>query len=90
MRPTGTDTRVFWARHSPSQATAGAPAGAFRFNMGFFDGHVETVDDLTGANPRLWYPKGTELKDIGNQMYPDQLQRYYPGGPPASGFEIVP
>ena len=82
---TGIDTRVFWGRHSASQAKPGAKPGTFRFNIAFFDGHVETVDDLTGANPLMWYPKGTELRVNTTQFYNDQMARYFPGGSPPPG-----
>jgi prepilin-type N-terminal cleavage/methylation domain-containing protein/prepilin-type processing-associated H-X9-DG protein len=39
------------------------PSGAFtskyRLNVGFFDGHVETLDGHTAMNPTLWVPRGT-------------------------------
>jgi prepilin-type N-terminal cleavage/methylation domain-containing protein/prepilin-type processing-associated H-X9-DG protein len=46
------DERAIWARH-------GGKANVFRFNALFFDGHVETLGDLEGANPTYWMPKGT-------------------------------
>ncbi len=36
-----------------------APLGAFRFNAGFFDGHVETLDGKRGLNPNPWVPTGS-------------------------------
>jgi prepilin-type N-terminal cleavage/methylation domain-containing protein/prepilin-type processing-associated H-X9-DG protein len=72
------DSRMFWARHSGSQVKIGGRAGTYRFNIGFFDGHVETVDDLEGANPFLWFPKGTNLT-ISGQMSNDVIKRYFGG-----------
>lgn len=74
---TGIDARFFWARHG--QATKGAKGGSFRFNVGFFDGHVETLDDLSGSNPNFWFPKGTELVVNSGQLFPDVFQRFYGG-----------
>jgi len=47
------DERLLWARHG------GFGNGYYRFNAAFFDGHVETLSDLDGANPVFWMPKGT-------------------------------
>jgi len=74
------DARVFWARHSSAQAKKGGKTGTFRFNIGFFDGHVETVDDITGAHPNLWFPKGSDLVVNSTQMYPDVMAKHFPGG----------
>ena len=78
--PGGIDTRVFWARHTNGQVKSGGKPGTFRANLGFFDGHVETVDDLTAANPFFYYPKGTELDTSVAQMYEDVSQRYQLSG----------
>jgi prepilin-type processing-associated H-X9-DG protein len=84
---TGVDCRIFWARHS-NNVKPGAKAGSFRFNIAFFDGHVETVDDLTGANPFLWYPKGTLIAVNTSQQWDDVMKKYFPGGipPPQPGI----
>jgi prepilin-type processing-associated H-X9-DG protein len=66
----GNDCRAYWARHGPS-FKRNAPGGFYRFNCAFFDGHVETLDDLSGANPYMWYPKGTSLDTSAGQMYTD-------------------
>jgi prepilin-type processing-associated H-X9-DG protein len=39
----------------------GKPGGklaSFKFNLAFFDGHVETLNGLDGADPSLWVPHG--------------------------------
>ena len=87
---TAKDCRMFWARHSPSQAFRGSKGGTFRFNVGYFDGHAETLDDLEGANPFLWHPKGTELLVNTSQFDNDVMTRYFPGGSPPGGKVIVP
>jgi len=52
-----TDPRVYGFRHGTQQQ--GAASDAFKFNAGFFDGHVETMGDLQASDPSLWNPKGT-------------------------------
>ena len=72
----GVDARLFWGRHS-GKAEAGAKGGAFRFNAAFFDGHVETLNDLEGANPNFWFPKGTVINNyVGDEAYPDGLAAF--------------
>jgi prepilin-type processing-associated H-X9-DG protein len=73
----GNDARLCWARHG--ERSPGAPGGYFRFNAGFFDGHVESLDDLEAANPALWYPKGTRFNATLSQMFPDAFGRYFGG-----------
>ncbi|MEA2735619.1 MAG: hypothetical protein QOE14_2070 [Humisphaera sp.] len=80
--PTAKDTRFFWARHSSSQVSRGSKGGTFRFNVGFFDGHVETMDDLAGADPRMWHPKGSVLLVNSAQLDNDVMTKYFPGGSP--------
>jgi prepilin-type N-terminal cleavage/methylation domain-containing protein/prepilin-type processing-associated H-X9-DG protein len=55
--PAQKDPRVLAFRHG-SQIPFGK-ADTFRFNAGFYDGHVETMGDLESANPTFWHPKGT-------------------------------
>ena len=81
---TGKDARLYWARHS-GKAVAGAKGGAFRFNAGFFDGHVETMTDLDGANPNLWLPKGTVIPAYAGEVYPDVANAY----PANSGSDYI-
>jgi prepilin-type processing-associated H-X9-DG protein len=80
--PTAKDARMYWARHSGSQAFKYSKGGSFRFNVGFFDGHVETLDDLAGADPKLWHPKGSIVLVTG-QFDADVMAKYFPGGIPA-------
>jgi prepilin-type N-terminal cleavage/methylation domain-containing protein len=60
--------------------SVGGNAGSFKMEAAFFDGHVDSLDDLNGANPALWCPVGTQMptsepwKDVvakfmGNQAY---------------------
>ena len=80
------DVRVYWARHGPI-FKRNAPSGYYRFNAAFFDGHVETMDDLSGANPFLWYPKGTDLETSPTQMYADVTNAH---GLPSAANTRVP
>ena len=72
---TGTDTRLYWARHN-AKAKSGDRGGAFRFNAAFFDGHAETLSDLEGANPNLWFPKGTVIPGWSGEAFPDVVRTY--------------
>ena len=71
------DPRVFSYRHG--SRNTGGPTDSFRFNAGFFDGHVETLGDLEGSNPELWAPRGSRL-DHG-EFYPDVMSRFVQGRP---------
>src|SRR5690606_1243118 len=53
------EARLFAFRHG--RQTAGGSAGDYRLNALFFDGHVETLDDLSLSNPRYWLPTGTRI-----------------------------
>jgi prepilin-type N-terminal cleavage/methylation domain-containing protein/prepilin-type processing-associated H-X9-DG protein len=50
---------VYSMRHG--NRTPAAPLSSYRFNAVFFDGHAETLDGQTGADPMLWLPKGTTI-----------------------------
>jgi prepilin-type N-terminal cleavage/methylation domain-containing protein/prepilin-type processing-associated H-X9-DG protein len=82
---TGTDARVYSFRHG-NRKSAGT-ADSFRFNAGFFDGHVETLGDLEGSNPEFWMPKGTEVPSVAGQVYKDVVDHYFQG---ATGTWIAP
>jgi prepilin-type N-terminal cleavage/methylation domain-containing protein/prepilin-type processing-associated H-X9-DG protein len=82
--PGALDCRIFWARHGPAGAKQGSKKGTFRANCGFFDGHVETLDDIQAANPTMWWPKGTFLSVAkNNQEWTDVYDAYKL---PTSGF----
>ena len=81
------DSRLFAYRHG--SLTQKGAADSFRMNVGFFDGHVETMGDLESADWRMWVPKGTEVLVNSTQMYADVLQKYF-NDPAASGTFIAP
>jgi prepilin-type processing-associated H-X9-DG protein len=58
---------MIWAPHGALHPFAAA--NTFRFNAGFFDGHVETLGDLEGANPNFYHPVGTTVGT--GECYPD-------------------
>jgi prepilin-type N-terminal cleavage/methylation domain-containing protein/prepilin-type processing-associated H-X9-DG protein len=68
------DARVLWARHGTNRPHS--PADAFRFNALFYDGHVETLGDLQGANPSYWAPKGTTLDVTKGEIWSDVKTHY--------------
>lgn len=56
------DARIYAFRHYLSaNPPHGAKGGAFKLNMAFMDGHVETRGDLEAANPHIWLPPGTQF-----------------------------
>ncbi|MGA2582287.1 MAG: hypothetical protein ABSG31_03340 [Tepidisphaeraceae bacterium] len=63
------DPRIYGFRHGTQQQ--GAVSDTFKFNAGFFDGHVETMGDLQAADPSLWNPKGTAV-DLSEFTYTGQ------------------
>jgi prepilin-type processing-associated H-X9-DG protein len=56
---TAGDGRIYGFRHGSTLAHG--EADTFKFNAGFYDGHVETLGDLEGANPSFWNPAGTRV-----------------------------
>jgi prepilin-type N-terminal cleavage/methylation domain-containing protein/prepilin-type processing-associated H-X9-DG protein len=53
------DPRIFTYRHGGK--VPNGPADSFRFNVAFYDGHVQTMGDLEGADPGMWLPTGTTV-----------------------------
>jgi prepilin-type N-terminal cleavage/methylation domain-containing protein/prepilin-type processing-associated H-X9-DG protein len=52
---------VYSMRHGERSIAAGLGqpnSGRLRFNVAFFDGHVQTLDGHTAMNPIYWVPKG--------------------------------
>jgi len=70
----GVDARAYAFRHSSGEPGEGAPANAYKMNMAFLDGHVDTMGDLDASNPNLWLPKGTKLQ-AGN-AFPDVVAKF--------------
>ena len=55
------DGRVYAYRHSVGLPALGAKADAYKMNIAFYDGHVETQGDLKSSNPHQWLPQGMIL-----------------------------
>lgn len=54
----------------------GDPRDAYKMNMAYFDGHVETNTLSQTLDPKLHSPKGTELNLTSAQVYPLAYQLY--------------
>jgi prepilin-type processing-associated H-X9-DG protein len=50
------DARIYAFRHGAT--IPGGAANSFKFNVGFYDGHAETMGDLQASDPNMWLPKG--------------------------------
>ncbi len=75
------DARIFGFRHGTKKARANK--SMYRFNAVFFDGHVENIADIDGANPAMWMPRGTVMTpnpatNVGDGPYvsPDVVTKY--------------
>jgi prepilin-type N-terminal cleavage/methylation domain-containing protein/prepilin-type processing-associated H-X9-DG protein len=74
------DARVYGFRHG--RRSQNGRTGEYRLNAVFFDGHVQTMDDMTAANPALWLPRGSVIKNpaakvvSGPLVWPDVARRY--------------
>lgn len=56
---------------------------SFRINVGFYDGHAETMGDLQASDPNLWMPRGSSY-DPANSTAPlcaDAATTYQISGP---------
>jgi len=71
----GADARIYAYRHGEIKQKGAT--GSYKMNVGFYDGHAETMDDLTSANPALWMPTGsTWLTSSFDNPLPD-VKRVY-------------
>jgi prepilin-type N-terminal cleavage/methylation domain-containing protein/prepilin-type processing-associated H-X9-DG protein len=71
---------VYSMRHGSRQVNA--QPQTYRFNVAFFDGHVESMDGLAAMNPYLWVPKGTmipssECNATANSVYLKGVAQVY-------------
>ncbi len=74
------DPRIYGFRHG-NQSPLGK-TGSYLFNAGFYDGHVETMDDFQAADPAYWAPTGTV---IANTEITKDAQIKYSSDPTGSG-----
>jgi prepilin-type processing-associated H-X9-DG protein len=79
------DIRVLSFRHGSTAPFS--KAGLMRMNMVFYDGHAETMDDMTACNPSMWLPRGTTWTRMTatdgttgcHWCYDDVYNKYMPG-----------
>jgi prepilin-type N-terminal cleavage/methylation domain-containing protein/prepilin-type processing-associated H-X9-DG protein len=64
-------------RHGVRTSGPGVSLGSYRFNALFFDGHVKTLDGLTGSNPNMWLPTGAVLPS--GELTTEATQAFMPG-----------
>lgn len=86
------DARRWAFRHGTTSNFAGAKgeqaSGYVRGNLAFFDGHVETRTDAEAAEPRIWFPTGTRIRNAQAQFWKSTLE-LYPGQSPTGGNAYV-
>lgn len=70
-----TDARIYAFRHGTTEPNRGADQ--YKFNVGFFDGHVERLGDLEGSDPKAWLPRGTRYNPNGPFRMPNDTKRLY-------------
>lgn len=75
QNPGTVDSRLRAFRHGA--ATPRLKADSYRINVGFFDGHVETLGDLEASNPEFWAPKGTSMLINTSQIQKDVINKYF-------------
>lgn len=75
--PTIQDARLYSFRHG--KKIENGPADSYKFTVGFYDGHVETMGDLQGSDPKMWMPKGSTLGNLTTRVFKDVRDLYYPG-----------
>lgn len=74
------DPRSYAYRHSTSEPTPGAKGNAFKLNVAFYDGHVESQGDLAASNPQQWLPKGTLVATSAGKVWKDTKIHFGLGG----------
>jgi prepilin-type N-terminal cleavage/methylation domain-containing protein/prepilin-type processing-associated H-X9-DG protein len=72
-----TDPMLYAFRHGPPKKFLGPDQR--KINMGFFDGHVETMGDMKAMDPVYWSPRGTTIVNNPSQVYTDVSTLYFKG-----------
>ncbi len=80
------DRRGDSMRHSDTRKK-GVKYASLRMNLGFFDGHVETMNGQDASNPQLWTPMGTSIPKAeapasGSLGYSEITVRYWGSSDP--------
>lgn len=85
------DARIYAYRHGRREQFL--PSGAYRLNAVFYDGHVQSLDDMSSADPELWLPSGSTIAKPTAKfstglpiVYEDVRQRYLPTASPTSPY----
>jgi prepilin-type N-terminal cleavage/methylation domain-containing protein/prepilin-type processing-associated H-X9-DG protein len=68
------DNRIYSYRHGKKEPYL--PVGNYRMNIGFFDNHVETMNDIASANPHFWLPRGFRLYKLDDDVHTDVMETY--------------
>lgn len=79
---TNGDGRPVSMRHGTQRPNVGL--ASYKFNLAFFDGHVELMNGLDGADPSLWIPSGGSVKMSEVTTQADFRAKYCIGGNPPS------
>jgi len=79
------DARIYGYRHGTRSPFK--PSGSYRMNALFFDGHVESMDDMTSAHPKYWLPTGTSMTGAEYLIWDDVRREY---GIPDEAEYVVP
>jgi prepilin-type N-terminal cleavage/methylation domain-containing protein/prepilin-type processing-associated H-X9-DG protein len=69
------DDRVYAYRHGGG--SKGSPGGTYKMNVAFFDGHVDTMNDIDSADPNMWGPSGMDI--FAAELSKDVATRYTNG-----------
>ncbi|UCG34240.1 MAG: prepilin-type N-terminal cleavage/methylation domain-containing protein [Phycisphaerales bacterium] len=69
-----TDARIYSFRHGKKEPFL--PLGSYSLNVGFFDSHVERLNDIKSANPHFWMPRGFRLYPTDDEVHPDVIETY--------------
>lgn len=75
--PARVDPRIYAYRHGRRKPFG--RLGDYKMEVGFFDGHVQTMNDRTSADPNLWTPRGSRVNLSDYHVYPDVRQKFGPG-----------
>lgn len=75
------DSRIYSFRHGNTQP--GGAANSFRMNVGFYDGHAETMGDLQASDPNMWLPRdgGYDPANTTAPLQPDAATAFGITGP---------
>lgn len=76
---TGVNRNTILVAFRHGATSGGQGIDAYRMNLAFFDGHVETLTTMEAMNPEFHSPKGTSLEVSPSQIYPRVIQQYFKG-----------